>query len=510
MPGILQATIYSSSRGNKHERDVCWRTGRAGSYDDDSIAEHHHHHHQHCHDPYHSSSSCSSRYNRSMASISTSHDAESSSYLSLVSSSSTSPCTGTPPICWSLPALILSNASQARQFLRHQHHHDHRSSNQHQQHSPTGVADFGDHENDIRSSGYHPLILHRRVADALGIEEGDQVTFSLRDYTYAAYDFCEAKTWASTNNNKHLLSLRASIDPRASFDVAIDTTVANVSQKHRIFDGTMHNPLGNFLMLTNGSMLKLNEQERIFRPIKTMRDLRCAGILLQVEGQADTDEYNSRNHNHVNLHMCDNKIENPPPPKNNNGDGAGCGFCIYASTPLTNVLKPCELLVRGYRYLGDYCGCSAEEAVYFGLWEALLWVSRLDFQTVWIVGSADKVFRNVLKGNKNNKRASTTAGLSNSTNCSNSSCKTSTIPQTAKERRMQVLQEQMDVLLDRARARRIQFKFLKSERTEEAMDLATHAILQRRSETWCHWSTINYQSQRSLPFSQTMARQASI
>lgn len=311
----------------------------------------------------------------------------------------------TMPSCWSLPSLLVPSFNGA---------------------SP------------------NPLVLHERVAEALGVDEGDSIVFSLRDQN--RYDYCEANKQAcSWTQDANMFSLPISIaDDSAPFDVAIES---NSDRTCHIFDGTMHNPLGNFLLLTNGSMLKLNEQERVYRGLKTSKDLRCCGMMLEVEGL--TDYYN---HNH----------------------GAGCGFCIYASTPLVNP-KPSEQMVQGYRYLGDTN--NAQEAIYYGLLEALVWVFRLDFQTVWIVGSAQPVFRELLDG-KNNDNSP--------------------------------LVKQVRHLLDRARQLRIQLKFLGSDETALSMDLATRAIVQRRNETWCHWSTINYQSQRNLPINKSLARQVSI
>lgn len=343
------------------------------------------------------------------------------------------------PVCWSLPTVILSNSSRAA------------------------------------SCDAHPLILHSRVAQALQIQDGDEVLFSLRDYPSNvnhrfSYCYCEAETWT---RNEDRFTLQASIDPTAPFDAAVDIHSDRVQH---IFDGTTHNPMGNFLRLSNGPMLKMSEQERVYRALKTPKDLKCAGMLLQVEGI--TDYYDDTH-------------------------GAGCGFCIYAATPLST-LKPADQMVQGYRYLGDTH--NPQEAVYYGLLEALLWVFRLDFQSVWIIGSADQVFRQLLM-TKSDSTSSTTNVLSPSRDNNNDSLHPIAWQHSP---RIQALQRKIHVLLDQARQLQIQFKFLATKETGEAMDLATRAIVQRRNETWCHWSTINYQHQRNLPFSKTMARQVSI
>jgi hypothetical protein len=344
------------------------------------------------------------------------------------------PSSSSLPQCWSLPAVIISDSLLA-------------------------LGKFG-----------HPIILHSRVASALGVENGEFVSFSLQDFSNDGY-----LSHQPANDNPHYsgrendrFRLQVSIDPNAAFDVALET---DTTRTQHLFGGVMHNNVGNFLMLTaNGSMLKLSEQQRIFRDISNTThnihsrsnkgmDLKCSGMLLQVEGV--TDYYNHRE------------------------DGAGSGFCIYASTPLSNP-KPSECLVQGYRYLGKTT--NPHEAAYYGFLEALLWVFRLGFQTVWMIGSDEQVFRQVSTDSMNLIESTPT---------------------------MQQLHRQVQTLLDRARKRRIQFKFLTTSSSgtnnaNGAMDLATRAIMQQRNETWCHWSTINYQSQRSLPFNQAMARQVSI
>jgi hypothetical protein len=155
-------------------------------------------------------------------------------------------------------------------------------------------------------------------------------------------------------------------------------------------------------------------------------------------------------------------------------------------------------MVQGYRYLGNAGTTTShpQEAAYFGLWEALQWVFRLDFQIVWIVGSTHDVFRQVLGGN---------SLLLDTADTSSNNDSNSTTPM------MRYLHKHIVGLMDRARCRRIQFKFLASDDTQAAMDLATRAVMQQKSETCCHWETIHYQcQQRQLPFAKTMASQVSI
>jgi ribonuclease HI len=360
------------------------------------------------------------------------------------------------PICWTLPTLILN--------------------------TPNGSSPISRSIEVI----LHPVILHHRVADALGIREGDEVSFSLKtshphgmtnngyhhcftkddgdsnqsDSSYECHNYFNpevAETWARDTNNDGLFVLKVSIDPRAPFDVAIDTR--HVDCRH-IFQGTVHcDNAGNFLCLTNGSHWKLSEQGPVFRAIKTCTDFRSTGMLIQVQGV--TDYYNQEQ------------------------EGAGCGYCISASNPLTCHVRASEQLVQGYRYLGTTS--NLQEAIYCALIEALQWVVRLNFQTVWIMGTADTVFRQI--------QGSEPMEMTNSHQIT-----------------LLRLKRQVQHLLDQARHLRIQFKFLSGSNhdTAAAMDLARRAIMERRNETWCHWSTINYQSQRNLVFGSSVAQQVSI
>ncbi|CAB9522192.1 expressed unknown protein [Seminavis robusta] len=382
------------------------------------------------------------------------------------------------PICWTLPTMILSSGGHIR--------------------SPSGANNNSTNHHQYRSISVHPLIFHDRVANALGVREGDEVLFSFKDAqlasnnqqenlhcyddshsdssshddsynhynsSYSNIDSSVTASWirrdgssSSNNMDDNLIALRVSIAALAPFDVAIDSQ--HPACNH-IFEGTIHyENFGNFLCLTNGSQWKLNEQERVFRAYKTSKDFRCAGMMLQVEGI--TDYYNQ------------------------NSDGAGCGFCIHASSPLAHHPRASEQMVQGYRYLG--ATSNPHEAVFYALLEGLQWVVRLDFGTVWIVGSSEMVFRQI-QGN---------------------SCCTGTDESYSDNPKTLQLIQQLKDLLEEARHLRIQFKFLTSNETGEATDLATRAIVQQRNETWCHWSTINFQSQRSMPFNKTLARQVSI
>ena len=342
----------------------------------------------------------------------------------------------------------------------------------------------------------HPIVLQERIARGLGLMEGDFVTLALNDYSSSQRqkeDVLEpgVQAWSSSTNSypqQHqtpLFRLKISIDPSASFDVAIE---ANSPRTRRIFGGTVHNPMGNFLIFggpsTGRKTLKLTEQQRLFRANKSSKDLKCSGMMMQIEGLADSLD-----------------------------GAAGCGYCIYASSPLTHP-RPSDLMVQGYRYLGTNAAIhdNPQEAVYFGLLEALQWVFRLDFQMVWIVGSMPDVFRCILNNTnaadpqpKAPPSCSSSDSATEETSMSTTAAATFTVTPM-----MKFLHKQITELLGRARNRRIQFKFLSSEDTEGALDMATQAIVTQRNETWCYWDNINYQAQRQLPFAKSVARQVSI
>jgi ribonuclease HI len=181
----------------------------------------------------------------------------------------------------------------------------------------------------VRSKRDRNILLHGRVARALGVEDGDRVYFQL-------------------DGHKERQGLIASVDDRATFNVVIE---ANWKKVHNLRPVSLEVTAAEDIDGELNSMATFN-----LTPVDGLEE----GVLF-FDGSC--------------VGTC-------------RGLSAGTGFCIYSCTSGTTRI-PCKKtkLVSSFRFLGrPFCQNHAE---YSALIEGLEWLFRFNFSKVWIIGAQE-------------------------------------------------------------------------------------------------------------------------
>jgi ribonuclease HI len=178
----------------------------------------------------------------------------------------------------------------------------------------------------------HPAIVHKRIALALGIEDGDSVEFYL-------------------SGNSERISL-----PVAVLDVRADFLVHPLLGSVPEAVACMSSPMGDVVQFQNRDLIKLFNQNVWDGTTIVNQSGKC---ILRFDGASR---------------------DNPRGP-------AGCGFAIYSS-------EDCSChdddLAMGYRF---YERGSSNEMEYLGLIEGLHWASKLKLTTLVVEGDSQLVIR---------------------------------------------------------------------------------------------------------------------